>query len=67
MKQGPLFRSLLASAALVAAISLAGCNTDGMLPTNAKAMAPLSSRMLSDIEHKNMDKESPILAAASRC
>ena len=61
MKQGPLVRSLLASAALVAAISLAGCNTDGMLPTNAKAMAPLSSRMLSDIEHKNMDKESPIL------
>ena len=61
MRRSPLVRSLLASAALVAAISLAGCNTDGSLPTNAKAMAPLSSRMLSDIEQKNMDKELPIL------
>ena len=61
MKQGPLFRSLLASAALVAAVSLAGCNTDGTLPMNGKAMAPLSMRMLSDIEAKNMDKDSPIL------
>jgi murein L,D-transpeptidase YafK len=51
----------LASAALVAAISLAGCNTDGTLPMSGKAMAPLSARMVSDIEQKNMDKESPIL------
>ena len=58
----PLVRSLLASAALVAAISLAGCNTDGVtLATSGKALAPLSSRMLSDIEQKNMDKDSPIL------
>jgi murein L,D-transpeptidase YafK len=61
LRRSPLVRSLLASAALVAAIALAGCNTDGTLPTNAKAMAPLSPRMVSDIESKNMDKESPIL------
>jgi murein L,D-transpeptidase YafK len=61
LRRSPLVRSLLASAALVAAFALAGCNTDGTLPTNTKAMAPLSSRMLSDIEQKNMDKESPIL------
>jgi murein L,D-transpeptidase YafK len=61
LRRSPLVRSLLTSAALVAALSLAGCNTDGVLPTNSKAMAPLSSRMLSDIEAKNMDKESPIL------
>ena len=61
MRRSPLVRSLLASAALVAAISLAGCNTDGTLPTNAKAMAPLSPRMISEIESKNMDKDSPIL------
>ena len=61
MRRSPLVRSLLASAALVAAISLAGCNTDGTLPMSGKAMAPLSSRMVSDIESKNMDKESPIL------
>jgi murein L,D-transpeptidase YafK len=58
----PLVRSLLASAALVAAISLGGCNTDGVtLATSGKALAPLSSRMVSDIEQKNMDKDSPIL------
>jgi murein L,D-transpeptidase YafK len=61
LRRSSLVRSLLASAALVAAISLGGCNTDGILPTNGKAMAPLSVRILSDMESKNMDKESPIL------
>ena len=61
LRRSPLVRTLLASAALVAAISLAGCNTDGTLPMSGKAMAPLSARMVSDIESKNMDKESPIL------
>jgi murein L,D-transpeptidase YafK len=52
----------MVSAALVAAVSLAGCNTDGItLPTSGKALAPLSARMVSDIEQKNMDKDSPIL------
>ena len=62
LRRSPLVRSLLASAALVAAISLGGCNTDGVtLATSGKALAPLSSRMVSDIEQKNMDKDSPIL------
>lgn len=50
---------MLASAALVAAIALAGCNAD-MVP-NGRAQAPLSEKMLSEIASKNMDKESPIL------
>ncbi len=61
LRRSPLVRTLLASAALVAAISLAGCNTDGTLPMSGKALAPLSTRMVSDIESKNMDKESAIL------
>ncbi|WP_245416725.1 L,D-transpeptidase family protein [Undibacter mobilis] len=52
-------RAVLASAAVVAAIALAGCNAD-MVP-NGRAQAPLSEKMLSEITAKNMDKESPIL------
>ena len=55
-----IVRAMLASAALGAAVALAGCNPD-MVP-NGRAQAPLSERMLSDIASKNMDKESPILA-----
>jgi len=56
-------RTLLASAAIAAAIALAGCETDGgMSPTvAAKAMAPLSGDMMTLLEQKNMPKESPIL------
>jgi len=54
-------RSLLASAAIVAAVALAGCQTDGALPTSGKAMAPLSEKMVAEIDRKNMDKDSPIL------
>ena len=61
LRRSPLVRPLLASAALVAAISLAGCNTDGTLPMSGKAMAPLSARTVAEIEQKNMDKESAIL------
>jgi murein L,D-transpeptidase YafK len=61
LKRSPLVRALLASAAIVGAIALAGCQTDGTLPTNGKAMVPLSPAMLSDIEKNNMDKDSPIL------
>ena len=53
-------RSFLASAAIAAALALAGCDTDGVVPTG-RSMAPLSAQMLSDIEKKNMSKESPIL------
>jgi murein L,D-transpeptidase YafK len=53
-------RASMASAALAAAIALAGCNPD-MVPTG-RAQAPLSEKMISEIASKNMDKESPILA-----
>ena len=56
-------RTLLASAAIAAAVALAGCETDGgMSPTvAAKAMAPLSGDMMALLEQKNMPKDSPIL------
>jgi len=58
-------RTLLASAAIAAACALAGCETDGdgtMSPmVAAKAMAPLSSDMMTLLGQKNMPKESPIL------
>jgi murein L,D-transpeptidase YafK len=59
--RSPLVRTLLASAALSAAIMLSGCNTDGVLPMSEKAARPLPAKLVSQIESKNMDKESPIL------
>jgi murein L,D-transpeptidase YafK len=57
-----LVRALLASAALAAAIALAGCDTDSTTTAvNGRHMQPLSDRMLAEIENKNMAKESPIL------
>jgi murein L,D-transpeptidase YafK len=56
-----LVRSLLASAAIVAAIALAGCDTDGTPTVSGRHMQPLSERMLADIDAKNMEKESAIL------
>ena len=53
-------RALLASAAIAAAIALAGCNPSD-IPTNGRAMAPLSEQTVKLIADKNMDKESPIL------
>ncbi|HEY4404386.1 MAG TPA: murein L,D-transpeptidase family protein [Xanthobacteraceae bacterium] len=61
MNSRPLLRTLLASAALAAAIALAGCDTDGGVVPSGRALAPLSDKMLADIEQKNMSKESPIL------
>jgi murein L,D-transpeptidase YafK len=51
---------LTASAALAAAVALSGCQTDGV--DLARAMTPLSPRMLALIDEKGMSKESPILA-----
>jgi murein L,D-transpeptidase YafK len=51
----------MASAALAAAIALAGCDTDGTPSVGGRHMQPLSERMIADIEKKNMEKESPIL------
>jgi murein L,D-transpeptidase YafK len=57
-----LVRALLASAAIAAALALAGCDTDGTSSAvNGRHMQPLSDRLLADVENKNMAKESPIL------
>jgi murein L,D-transpeptidase YafK len=46
---------------MIATVALAGCQTDGTLPTSGKAMVPLSEKMVAEIDGKNMDKDSPIL------
>ncbi len=51
----------MASAAIVAAVALAGCNTDGTTALSGRAMQPLSDQMLAKIEQNNMTKDSPIL------
>jgi murein L,D-transpeptidase YafK len=57
-----LVRALLASAALAAALALAGCDTDGTQQVmSGRHMQSLSDRLLTEIENKNMAKESPIL------
>ena len=62
LNRRPQFRTLLASAAIAAAMALAGCDTDsGGLVSSGRALAPLSDKMLAEIEQKNMSKESPIL------
>jgi murein L,D-transpeptidase YafK len=62
LNRSPLARTLLASAALAAAVALAGCETDSANPsTSAKAMKPISQKTLSEIAQKNMTKESPVL------
>jgi len=46
-------------------IAVAGCNTDGVvLPQSGKAMAPLPSALVAEMDKKNMDKDSPILVRA---
>ena len=57
----PFARALLASAAVAAAIALAGCDGESISPTG-RAKAPLSEKMVAEISAKNMEKDSPILA-----
>jgi murein L,D-transpeptidase YafK len=57
----PFVRTLLVSAAVAAAIALAGCNPNGIAPT-ARSQAPLSEKTLAELEAKHMDKDSTILA-----
>ncbi|MGB7576623.1 MAG: murein L,D-transpeptidase family protein, partial [Pseudolabrys sp.] len=57
----PFARTLLASAAVAAAIALAGCDPESIAPTG-RSHAPLSEKTLAEMTAKNMDKESPILA-----
>jgi murein L,D-transpeptidase YafK len=61
LNRRPLVRTLLASAAIAAAIALAGCETDGTPSVGGRHLQPLSDRMVADIENKNMEKESAIL------
>jgi murein L,D-transpeptidase YafK len=59
IRSGTLLGALLASAALAAAMTLAGCG--GGTPVTSRHMQPLSDRMLATLKAKKMDKESPIL------
>jgi len=54
-------RFLAASGVIAAAAALAGCETDGANVAGARALRPLSAEMVTEIEKKNMPKESPIL------
>jgi murein L,D-transpeptidase YafK len=56
-----LVRALLASAAIAAAIALAGCDTDGTTPVGGRHLQPISDAMLAEIDKRNMEKDSPIL------
>src|SRR5580704_15720833 len=57
-----LVRALITSAALVAGVLLAGCNSDEIsLANNAKANQPVSPKLLADMAEKDMDLQSPIL------
>ncbi len=54
-------RAFMAPAAIVAALALAGCNTDGMSEIPGRALKPLSQDMLTELQRKNMPTESPML------
>ena len=54
-------RPLAALAAVVAALALAGCNTDGGMSPNAKASKPIPAKTLALMEEKHMTKASPML------
>ena len=57
-----LVRALVTSAALAAAVLLAGCDTDDIsLATNAKANQPVPPKLVAEMEAKNMDLQSPML------
>jgi murein L,D-transpeptidase YafK len=57
-----LVRALLASAAVAAAVLLAGCNSDEIsLANNAKANQPVPPKLVATVNEKDMDLQSPIL------
>ena len=56
-----LVRALLAPAALAAALALAGCYGDEGYQIPTRAMKELSPEMLTQLQQKNMPKDSPIL------
>lgn len=63
MKSRPYsVRTLMASAAIMAALTLGGCKTEGAFPVmNARANTPIPPKLLAAMEEKNMPKESPLL------
>src|SRR5262249_10973076 len=62
LNRRPLVRALLASAAVAAALALAGCDTDGTSSAvNGRHMQPPSDRLQAEIESKNIAKESTIV------
>jgi murein L,D-transpeptidase YafK len=62
LNRRPLVRSLFASAAILAAVALGGCDPESGIPTpTLRSLQPLSPQMLAEIEKRNMGKESPIL------
>jgi murein L,D-transpeptidase YafK len=60
LSRRPFFKFTLTSIAAAAAIGLAGCDTDSVVPSG-RAQAPLSDKMVAELESKQMDKGSPIL------
>jgi murein L,D-transpeptidase YafK len=56
-----LVRALLAPAALAAALTLAGCYGEDGYQIPTRAMKELSPEMLTQLQQKNMPKDSPIL------
>src|SRR5262249_57301230 len=61
LNRPPLVRALLASAAIAAALALAGCDTDGVQAVGGRPMQPLSDRFAADLGAKRMGEESPLL------
>jgi murein L,D-transpeptidase YafK len=60
LKLRPFARALIAPAAVAAGLMLAACNPD-TIPTTGRALAPLSDKMLAEMQEKHMDENSPIL------
>ncbi len=60
MIRRPLVRTLMASAAIAAAVMLGGCDTDGNSPT-LRSLQPISPQMMAEIDKRQMARESPIL------
>jgi murein L,D-transpeptidase YafK len=61
LNRASLFRALMASAVLSAALALAGCFSEESYELPTKAMKELSPQMLALLDQKHMPKESPIL------
>lgn len=57
----PVLRLFLASAAITAAVVIAGCDSEKIPNISGRHMQPLSEATLAELHTKNMAKESPIL------